>query len=757
MKSICNYEKCTGCGACQNVCPKGAIVLKDDSCLGFQYPVIDHNLCIDCGVCQNVCPAIIEMSKRRPFTPYAAYSLDEGVRFNSSSGGVFTELANCILDQNGVVVGAAFENNELQHVIVEGKKDLWRLRGSKYLQSRIGNVFRDVKNYLDRNKCVLFSGTPCQIKGLYLFLQRDYTNLYTIDVFCHGVPSPGIYRRYMDEKRYIPKTRVNFRDKTLGWNNYNFTYKTLNGVNSSLNDTDTYFRGFISNLFLRESCYGCTFNRIEKRCADISIGDFWGCERFYPELSDNKGVSAVLVFSEKGDSLFNRVRQNLFVKEVKLEEIEFGNPVLLKSSVKHKKADWFSNAIKNRRIGACIEESLGMNKNVAILNHAFSQDNYGALMVAYSMEKIVAQLGYYPETINIKLHNENLNSHFQDFKRKFLHMSESVLLDSDFTWLNRKYDTFIVGSDQVWRNWWRNDSIVKKWFLDFADSTKNLIAYAASFGINKFEGSPGLKRSVRELLKSFSKISVREYTGVNIVRRDFNQDALVVLDPTLLIEKGEYAKIIKSENIIKPSCKFLAYMIFPNENFDTDKTRRLVHDLSESLKLRTERVLGTDKTVAQWLYSIQNADFVVTDSFHGVMFSIIFKKQFICLINKLGGADRFLTVAKNFSLRDRFFYDEEDIDIDTIIQKKINYEVVDKKLCELRKISIKYLQDALATCVVDNGRRHKSKWCKIVEKTSKKKEIFLLGFIPLLKIKYKKKHEVFYLFFIFPIYKRGFL
>lgn len=700
IDKICEINDCVGCGACQNICPKSAITMQEND-KGFLYPQINNSWCIKCGLCKKICPTNKEITKKSHLSCYAGYSLNAEIREESSSGGIFTELAKQILSQRGFVVGAAFnEKNELIHTIISRIEELQNLRGSKYLQSKIGTIYKDVKRLLDESKLVLFSGTPCQINGLQSYLQKEYNNLYTIAVFCHGVPSPLIFREYMKEMKWIPGTKINFRDKTFGWNNYNFSFNTIDHLISSLNDTDTYLRGFVQNLFLRESCYNCKYNIWENRNADISIGDFWEVEKYYPDLNDNKGISAIITHTQKGQNLLNEISPNLYLKKTEIQKITVGNATLIKPAKKHKNSNRFFKNFKKSGVRNTIEKMLHLNKNVAILNHSFSHDNYGALMIAYSMEKIVQQLGFYPSTIQMRINGRTV---LDDFKKNFLHFTKPYKLKANLSSLNKMYQTFIVGSDQVWRNWWNNDKIMDNFFLSFANKKKNLIAYAASFGIDRFEGSQKLKDRITQLLKAYSAISVREEEGIAICKNDFSANATLVLDPTLLIEVKEYEKIIKSENLKKSDYKYLASMIFPNEEFDTKETQNLIQKISKKLNLKIENAIKKGNTVAQWLQTFQHADFIITDSFHGLMFSIIFKKQFICLVNRQGGATRFFHIAEKLGIRNNIFYDVRDIDVETVINTPIDYNIVNAKLTVLRHYSINFLQKALSTKVVDNG------------------------------------------------------
>ena len=614
------------------------------------------------------------------------------------------------------------------------------------------DIYKKIKIELENSRKVLFSGTPCQIAGLLSFLNKEYPTLYTIDVFCHGVPSPEVFKRFLIEKEYDNSSIVNFRNKEYGWNNYNVSYENLNGKYSSSNESDTYINGFISNLYLRECCHACKYNLTQSRPADISIGDFWGVEQIHPEFNDDKGTSAIIINSEKGRHLFNDIKKSLFIKEVLIEDIEKNNPILKCPCKPHKKRKLFfsrfhKNTLKN------IEKILKLNKNVAILNHVFTHDNYGALMVAYSMERIVYHLGYYPATINVTIPGKSM---LDDFKHDFLNLTKTVKLDGDYTFLNKDFKTFIVGSDQVWRNWWKNDSVVKKFFLDFADSSKRLISYGASFGLELFEGSGELKSEISELLKAFSGISVREENGLRICKDTFNTQAELVLDPTLLIDVSEYDKIINFYSNKKIERSILACIIFPKNEFDTEETNTLINNISSHLNINIEYILNKEISVSEWLKAIKDAEYIVTDSFHGLMFSIIYKKQFICLVNKQGGASRFYSIAKLLGLENRIFENVKDINVKELLKKNIDYNDVYKKLIPLKRKSIIFLQNALAKHVKNNGRHQdilsKMLYCKRIDNNNKR--WYILHKIPILKTKTSNNTKTYYLFHFIPLLKR---
>ena len=329
MKKIIDEKRCTGCSACKNICPKDAISMieKYD---GFCVPQIDENKCINCGMCRKVCP-VLNIKKEKNGLPksYACMNKNEQIRMESSSGGIFTLIAEEILKENGIIFGASFnENLELNHVEVQNKEDLKFLRGSKYLQSNIGNTFKIAENYLKQNRKVLFTGTPCQIEGLKSFLRKDYDNLYTQDIICHGVPSKKVFEKYVDENKV---KKIYFRDKeNEGWNNYQILIKTNDSQKYINHEKDLFMRFFLSDIALRESCYECKFKK-KHRVSDITLADFWGIDEVLPEMNDEKGTSLVMVHSKKGREIFEKIKDEIIFKEVDFYDSIKYNQSMIKS------------------------------------------------------------------------------------------------------------------------------------------------------------------------------------------------------------------------------------------------------------------------------------------------------------------------------------------------------------------------------------------------------------------------------------------
>ena len=320
MGILPDKDHCSGCTACQHVCPVNCISMVADE-QGFAYPRIDEAACIDCGLCSDVCPLVSSPSAagESPGEPdvYAVKHKDASVRAASSSGGVFTAISDSVLERGGVVYGAAFDAHfRLRHVRGETRRQRDTLRGSKYVQSELGDVFLEVKSDLDRNKPVLFSGTPCQIAGLYAYLRDVPEHLIGCDLVCHGVPSPRIfaeYLQYVEHKRGGRVTAIDFRDKSSGWRRFSVTITSTGGAGKAVPALDDpYFYLFSRSVTLRPACYNCRFATFA-RVSDITLGDFWGSRlrRRRPDFVDDQGVSLVLVNTAKGKKVFDSVRNRV--------------------------------------------------------------------------------------------------------------------------------------------------------------------------------------------------------------------------------------------------------------------------------------------------------------------------------------------------------------------------------------------------------------------------------------------------------------
>ena len=356
-------KDCTGCGACSHICPKNCINMVADN-NGFLYPQINNDKCVNCSLCEKTCPVLNKKENECiiSVTAYAAKINEESIRKQSSSGGVFSVIAEKVLKNNGIVYGAAFDENfVVKHIGISSIDDLDLLRRSKYVQSDLNNSFKDVESYLKNGKNVLFSGTPCQVEGLLSYLKKPYENLITMDFVCHGVPAPDVWEYYKTllEKQYNASiTDVNFRDKSLGWKNSSLRVEFENGnVYCNTFRNDPYMKAFLANFDLRESCYSCKFkNTIHK--SDITVADFWGIDKIKPEIDDDKGLSLLLANTEKGSSLITGIQNQLTLTKEDVEKFFPYNPCIIKPAPKHNFSQYFLSNYNKGDFSKTVEDCL---------------------------------------------------------------------------------------------------------------------------------------------------------------------------------------------------------------------------------------------------------------------------------------------------------------------------------------------------------------------------------------------------------------
>ena len=337
MLNIERKEDCCGCYACINVCRANAITFNVDN-EGFWYPLIDKDKCTDCGLCDKVCPIVQQATYiKRYETPfvYAAYTKDEQIRLDSTSGGIHSMLALAMYNKGGYVGGAVYnEDHTVSHIISDDKLLLTEIRSSKYLQSSMESVYTKIKVLLQDKKEVFFCATPCQIQGLYKFLRKEYENLTTCDFICRGVNSPKVFLSYMDmlEKQYGAKaTKIKFKAKKWGWHNFSMRVNFANGKEYCKDrSNDLFFIGYLeSGNFARPSCYDCRFKGFPQK-ADITLADFWGIETLDSSMDQDKGTSLIMINSDKGLALFKSIQDQIVSKEFTMVDAEAGNQAMNK-------------------------------------------------------------------------------------------------------------------------------------------------------------------------------------------------------------------------------------------------------------------------------------------------------------------------------------------------------------------------------------------------------------------------------------------
>lgn len=707
---------CTGCYACYNVCPGNAIEMRTDE-LGFRYPHIQESQCIDCGLCQKSCPVLSGFRSKNSVTPdcYALQASAE-VRSVSSSGGAFTLLAQTVLDHDGVVFGAAMlQDLTVCHTCAHTTEQLAALRKSKYVQSDIGYTYREVKRFLEQKQPVLFSGTPCQVAGLYAYLGHNWDNLYTVDILCHGVPSHQMLRDSLEEITQSHNvTSVDFRDKLFGWESLGMTLTFDNGARRRLSyDESRYEQGFHPNITLRESCFICPFSQYP-RTGDVTIGDFWRVADFDPTFADGHGTSALLINSTKGQYLLDKARPHAALLEpVPLSFLDTNR--VTPSITKPSERETFLELYPKRSFNKSVLFAQQNRHDVGIVGN-WSYPNYGTELTYYALYRTITDLGY--TTVMLSWPKDSAwkpYAHAQLFAKDPYpprDIAEIPSFRSELTNYNARCDTFVLGSDQL-----LNDNLYERFGhfvqLDWVYSNKKKIAYATSFGTDYIWGPDENRAELAHFLQEFDFVSAREDSGCDLLQNRFGVAAKQVLDPVFLPSTTIYQKLAEIGQSSVPSTPYLFTYVLDKATVHSSLLQQCAQQLGLSLFSVTDaapqehRLPGESNcatTLEEWLACIQNCTYMITDSFHGMCMAILMHRPFIALCNDSRGAARFKSILTLLNLQNRLLDSGEQLDsrLD-ILHHPIDYSTVEQLLTVLRQQSTDWLENALSAQLVSKS------------------------------------------------------
>ncbi len=691
---------CTGCGACRNICPVNAITMASDK-EGFLCPEINKDLCTECGLCYNKCPAVNEDIYANNAEPhvYAAYAPDE-IRMKSSSGGMFTVIAEHIIDMGGSVAGVRWDENfKAVFDLVSSKDGLASMRGSKYVQSDTKLIYREIKKLLLDDKKVLFVGTPCQVAGLRHFLGKDYDGLFAVDILCHGSPSPKSFEEFL---KSVVKSRIGvddisqiesieFRNKERhGWG-HSLLIKLKNGMEyDKVRNSASWYNSFLNILNCRRSCGQCRYNKLPRQ-GDITLGDFWGIENIMPDSDYKKGVSVVTINNEKGQRLFDEISDKLtFKRESNIDDAKKSNWNLVGSSKSHKfRKDFFELLDMYDDFDKTTEYALKRKFDIGYIGWWYGE-NYGSILTNFALHQYLKSLNKRVLMIEWPLRNKPTGAVPNTMARRLAAKYYDVSIRRTFDELknlNWFCDSFVVGSDQLW-NYWCAKEVDYFYFLDFVDDSKKKISYATSFGHDKFPAPDWYMKNTAFHIGRFDYVSVREKEGVDICRDQFNVKAVRNIDPVFICDKQEYITLAQQSKLTHENKYIFAYILNP-----TPEKRQALLNIAEKTGLDIKIVLDgqmnkeanrammnmdekiiVPNEIEDWLSLIYNCDYVLTDSYHGLCFSIIFEKQFSCIANISRGLSRFTTLLEDIGLSDRMVFDpKESVSLSDIM---IDYDVV---------------------------------------------------------------------------------
>ncbi len=718
-------EICTGCATCSNTCPANAIVMQPNS-EGFLFPIIDNQKCIQCGLCLKKCPTLSRFKyKNRDYNRrYYAFYASEELRWNSSSGAMFHCLAKYILECGGVVCGCRYSDDyrTAYHTIINSLEELQPLQKSKYFQSEIRDVFKKVANYLHDRTKVLFVGTPCQVDGLLHYLGGDNDGLITIDIVCHGVPSPKAHQAFLDEHSSEIKEikKVDYRDKSIArWGTVEYI-EYSDGTNY-YNDVynGTMWMAFLNGISTRLCCGTCGYANPD-RVGDLTLGDFWGIDVLDRAFANINGVSLVSVNTKKGDDLFNAVKENGVWKRFESEEVEklarTRNGQLISPRETHYAHKRFYEYLDKGTLSNAVHVAADAIYDVAIVGWWYNL-NYGGTLTYYALNKTLCDMGFSVLMVNRKSNDPQYRPDYNSvpyrFAQKKYWISKVHTSDSIYS-LNDKCKIFISGSDQLFNPMlWRYSG--PEYFLDFVNVKNRKISYASSFG-QQFEDVPGLTERMRYWLKRFDAISVREDYAADILKDVFEIDAPQVLDPVFLCDKEAYMELAESSNVKESAPFFVAFTLDPSE-----ERRNCIKYVQEKLGIKNINLINADNIeenkkkldlpntkanvdIEDWLFYYKNADFIITDSFHGTCFAIIFHKPFISIANKQRGVNRFKSILRVFDLEDRLVDGYEEIVSSNLLCKEIDWDAVDAIWDKNKEKSRQWLYSAITDgtrCVSD--------------------------------------------------------
>ncbi len=714
-ENISGVSKCTGCLACYNKCPVQAISIRTDE-EGFLSPVIDDAKCIHCGACKAVCPVCNET--QGALLPEKCYAVQgsAAIRKESSSGGVFSILAEAILQEGGYVAGAVWgEDFQVMHIVSNDRQDVERMRSSKYIQSNAGKVYSAVERLLKDGKAVLFTGCSCQIVALRRYLGGGYDKLYTAEVICHGVPSQTMFDSYLENRDDVAE--ISFRDKkTLGWQSgISVQYKDGSSYTARAVE-DPYMAGFLANWTLRESCYHCQFKN--KKYSDLILGDFWGIQNI-SDMEDGYGTSCVIVNTQKGNELFQRVTPQ-FDKliQVETEHAVRGNRCLVSSVEKPKSRQLFFDEWKKngRRFTAALETVKAKTHfDVAVVCHWSS--NYGNAMTNWALTKYLERQGKRVVLLD-NFYPSKAEAQFGDFAAKQYMLSSDYFMRYDWDALNHSCDLFLVASDQTWNYSYTNTFNRWQYYcLDFVENDKRKVSYASSFGR---ESTAMPIAEAARLFGRFEGLSVREESGVSICRNLFGVSAQWVLDPVFLLEKKDYINLAAgAEKIVKGSY-LLTYILNPTqEKINLCKAIsemlggiRIINiiDAAPSMRERNLREMNyenirVDLSVEDWISYFVHSDYVITDSYHGVCFSVILEKKFLAIKNRESA--RFDTFRLFPEITDRIIDEIERYSVEEY-NKEIDYEHLRERLQREREKSEGFIWENILSYKADRKKRNNS-------------------------------------------------
>ncbi len=695
-------KKCTGCGACINSCPQKSIQMIEDT-YGFLRAVIDKDTCINCGKCKNVCPQINFKDVKSDIQLCFSVKAIDDIRAKSSSGGIFYLFAENIIKKGGIVFGAAYSSStRVSHISVSTIEDLTFLQKSKYVQSNTGNTFKEVKEILNKNTWVLYSGCPCQIAGLKNYLEKDYDKLITVDLICKGVPSSKCLEEVLENYFTLDNiSSIDFRDKSYGWNSDYIRIKLCDGnelvLNAKTGIRDLKFNwfteAFLKGINTNDACLDCKYAELP-RVGDITIGDFWGIWEIDYANFDQLGTSLLLTNSNKGITLIGEVQQGIqLLKTQQINNaIKFNRfNVRVRENGKHRR---FWDNYGKRDTLDLIKKVCTEKYDIGLVGLR-TLKNQGAALLTYVTYKFLEDEGY--TVLLIQQHDgskwifENepffVRNPYPDYS-----IAEHAKNKIDMIKYNELCEAFVLGSDQLLASYFYKN-YGSCFGLDWVYDIKKKIGYGLSFTKDyPMVDSDMDMYEMQNYLHRFDFISCREISGCEMLKNYYGIEADLVIDPVFFYNKKFYDELINGINI-NESGYILSAIWHLNMNkflnlkkcFHNDYWKNITDGI-ETTREKVEKYGEIDhiydSKVEEWILYIKNSKLVVSDSYHCMIMAIIYQKNFIFIRNENDAPSRADSLLEILGLTGRSVNDSYDLHekINVLREIEIDYELVHEKL-----------------------------------------------------------------------------